>query len=133
MTTIENDRRYTKDHEWTMVDDGDSTVLVVGITDYAQSQLGDVVMVELPEVGDNVDQGEVCGAVESPKSVSDIFSPVSGQIVAVNEELLDQPELVNAQPYDEGWMLKFRMDEPKQLDELMDAAQYKAFVEEGDD
>lgn len=133
MKTIENDRRYTKDHEWTMLDEADSSVLVIGVTDYAQSQLGDVVMVELPEVGDILDQGEVCGAVESPKSVSDIFSPVSGEIIAVNEELLDQPELVNAQPYDQGWMLKVRMDEPKQLDELMDALGYKAFIDEGHD
>ena len=132
MGSIQKDRKYTKDHEWVLLDESDSTLATVGISDYAQSQLGDVVMVELPEVGDTVDQDEVCGAVESPKSVSDVFSPLTGEIVAVNDELLDQPELVNAQPYDEGWMFKIRMAEPQEFDTLMDATGYQALVEDGD-
>ena len=132
MGSIQKDRKYTKDHEWVLLDESDSTLATVGISDYAQSQLGDVVMVELPEVGDTVDQDEVCGAVESPKSVSDVFSPLTGEIVAVNDELFDQPELVNAQPYDEGWMFKIRMAEPQEFDTLMDATGYQALVEDGD-
>ena len=132
MSNIQKDRSYTKDHEWVLLDESDPTIAIVGISDYAQSQLGDVVMVELPEVGDTVDQDEVCGAVESPKSVSDVFSPVTGEIVAVNEELLDQPELVNAQPYEEGWMFKIRVAEAKELDGLLDADGYQAIVENAD-
>jgi len=129
MSDIQKDRSYTKDHEWVLLDESDKSIAIVGISDYAQSQLGDVVMVELPEVGDTVDQDEVCGAVESPKSVSDVFSPVTGEIVAVNEELLDQPELVNAKPYEEGWMFKIKVTEAKELDGLLDAAGYQELVE----
>ena len=132
MSNIQKDRSYTKDHEWVLLDENDSGVAIVGISDYAQSQLGDVVMVELPEVGDTVDQDEVCGAVESPKSVSDVFSPVTGEIVAVNEELLDQPELVNAQPYEEGWMFKIRVSEAKELEGLLDAAGYQALIDDAE-
>lgn len=132
MSDIQKDRSYTKDHEWVLLDESDSSIAIVGISDYAQSQLGDVVMVELPEVGDTVDQDEVCGAVESPKSVSDVFSPVTGEIVAVNEELLDQPELVNAKPYDEGWMFKIRVEEAKELEGLLDADGYQALIEDAD-
>ena len=132
MSNIQKDRSYTKDHEWVLLDESDSGVAIVGISDYAQSQLGDVVMVELPEVGDTVDQDEVCGAVESPKSVSDVFSPVTGEIVAVNEELLDQPELVNAQPYEEGWMFKIRVSEAKELEGLLDAAGYQALIDDAE-
>ena len=132
MSNIQKDRSYTKDHEWVLLDESDSGVAIVGISDYAQSQLGDVVMVELPEVGDTVDQDEVCDAVESPKSVSDVFSPVTGEIVAVNEELLDQPELVNAQPYEEGWMFKIRVSEAKELEGLLDAAGYQALIDDAE-
>ena len=129
---VPSNLKYTKDHEWVLLDESDSGVAIVGISDYAQSQLGDVVMVELPEVGDTVDQDEVCGAVESPKSVSDVFSPVTGEIVAVNEELLDQPELVNAQPYEEGWMFKIRVSEAKELEGLLDAAGYQALIDDAE-
>ena len=132
MSDLQKDRSYTKDHEWVLLDQTDSTIAIVGISDHAQSQLGDVVMVELPEVGDTVDQDEVCGAVESPKSVSDVFSPLTGEIIAVNEELLDQPELVNAQPYEEGWMFKIRIAEAKELEGLLDADGYKTLVDSGD-
>ena len=132
MSDIQKDRSYTKDHEWVLLDETDSTIAIVGISDHAQSQMGDVVMVELPEVGDTVDQDEVCGAVESPKSVSDVFSPLTGEIVAVNEELLDQPELVNAQPYQEGWMFKIRVAEAKELEGLLDAAGYQKLVDSAD-
>ena len=132
MSNVQKDRSYTKDHEWVLLDESDTSVAIVGISDYAQSQLGDVVMVELPEVGDTVDQDEVCGAVESPKSVSDVFSPVTGEIIAVNEELLDQPELVNAQPYEDGWMFKIRVAEVKELEGLLDAAGYQSLIEESE-
>jgi glycine cleavage system H protein len=130
MADIQKDRQYTKDHEWVLKDGSDNSIVVVGISDYAQSQLGDVVMVELPEVGDSVDQDEVCGAVESPKSVSDVFSPVTGEIVAVNEELLDQPELVNAQPYGDGWMFKVKVADGKELEELLDPAGYQSLLDD---
>ncbi len=132
MSDIQKDRSYTKDHEWVLLDESDTSVATVGISDYAQSQLGDVVMVELPEVGDTVDQDEVCGAVESPKSVSDVFSPLTGEIIAINEELLDQPELVNAQPYGEGWMFRIRLTDAKELTGLLDAAGYQNLVENED-
>ena len=132
MSNVQKDRSYTKDHEWVLLDKNDGSVAIVGISDYAQSQLGDVVMVELPEVGDTVDQDEVCGAVESPKSVSDVFSPVTGEIIAVNEELLDQPELVNNHPYESGWMFKIRVAEVKELEELLDAAGYQSLIEESE-
>jgi glycine cleavage system H protein len=132
MADIQKDRQYTKDHEWVLKDENDSSIVAVGISDYAQSQLGDVVMVELPEVGDSVDQDEVCGAVESPKSVSDIFSPVTGEIVAVNEELLEQPELVNAQPYSDGWMFKIKVADGKELEQLLDPAAYQSLLDDAE-
>ena len=127
------DRSYTKEHEWAKVDDDDDGVVVVGITDYAQEQLGDVVMVELPEVGDTIDSGDVCGAVESPKSVSDLFSPVAGEVIEVNEDLVDAPEKVNESPYEEGWICKLRMSDPSELDGLMNAEAYTAFVDSLED
>lgn len=130
MSEIRDELHYTEEHEWTRVDADDESVLWIGVTDFAQSQLGDVVMVELPAVGDEVSAGETFGTVESPKSVSDLFAPVTGEIIAVNGELEDSPELVNESPYEDGWLVKVRMSDPSELDGLMDAEAYAAFVEQ---
>lgn len=117
---------YTEQHEW-IRDDGD--VVTVGITHFAQDQLGDVVYVDLPSPGAEVEAEQPFGEVESTKSVSDLFAPVSGEIVARNEELDDRPELVNSDPYGEGWMLSIRPSDRSQLDGLLDAEAYIAFSE----
>jgi glycine cleavage system H protein len=119
--------RFTKDHEWVRLD-GD--LAVIGITDYAQSQLGDVVYVELPEPGHRVEQGKEAAVVESVKAASEVYAPVSGEVAEVNERLAGDPAKVNADPLGEGWFMKLRLDDPKQLDGLMDAAAYQHFVEE---
>jgi glycine cleavage system H protein len=119
--------RYTRDHEWVRVD-GD--LAVVGITDYAQSQLGDVVYVELPEIGRRVEQGKEAAVVESVKAASEVYAPVSGEVVEVNDALAGDPARVNADPIGEGWFIKLRLDDAKQLDTLMDEEAYKRFVEE---
>jgi len=116
--------KYTKDHEWVRIEGGDAAV---GITDFAQKQLGDVVFVELPDVGREVKQGEVFGTIESVKAVSELFSPVSGQIVAVNDALGSHPELVNHQPH-ETWMIRLKPTAPAEAGGLLDAAAYTALV-----
>ncbi len=121
------DLKYTREHEWARKK---GNQLVVGITDFAQDQLGDVVFVELPEVGDPVKKGESFGVVESTKAVSELFAPVSGKVVEVNDPLADAPETINEDPYEEGWMIVVEPSDPKELDALMDAKTYKAFVEE---
>ncbi|MBX5476264.1 MAG: glycine cleavage system protein GcvH [Clostridia bacterium] len=120
------DLKYTTEHEWVRVRD---EVAVVGITEYAQSELGDVVFVELPEVGARVKKGAAFGVVESVKSVSDLFAPVSGEVVNVNRALADHPEKVNEDPYGDGWMIEIRMDDPTELDDLLDASAYAARVQ----
>jgi glycine cleavage system H protein len=122
--------RYTKEHEWAVAE-GDGTVRV-GITDFAQDALGDVVYVDLPEEEAEVRAGEPFGEVESTKSVSDLFSPVTGRVVGRNAALAETPELVNRDPYGEGWMVVIEPSEPGQLDGLMDAAAYRRMVEETD-
>jgi len=117
--------RYTKEHEWIRVEGGQA---YVGITDYAQQELGDVVYVELPEAGDAVRYMETFGVVESVKAVSDLFSPVAGSVKEVNEELFNRPELVNNDPYGQGWMLLVELSDPAQLDSLMTAEQYEAYL-----
>ena len=119
------DNKYTKDHEWVRLE-GDTAL--VGITDYAQSELGDVVFVDLPEVGTQVKQGETFGVVESVKAASDLFAPVSGEVLEVNTALQDAPELVNQEPYAGGWMLKVRPSDLGELDNIMDAAAYDDHV-----
>jgi len=119
--------RYTKEHEWVATEEGDRAR--VGITDFAQDALGDVVYVDVPEEGTEVRAGEAFGEVESTKSVSDIFSPVSGRVVERNLSLEDQPQLVNEDPYGEGWMVVVEMSDSSQLGELLDAAAYRAFAE----
>jgi len=124
---LPSDLKYDKTHEWVLVE-GDGTALV-GITDHAQELLGDLVFVELPEIGRSVSAGGECAVVESVKAASDVYSPVSGEIVAVNEALRDAPETVNQHPYGEGWLFKVRMSNPAELDALLDAAGYQAAVE----
>ena len=119
--------RFTKDHEWVRLD-GD--LAVIGITDYAQSQLGDVVYVELPEPGHRVEQGKEAAVVESVKAASEVYAPVSGEVAEVNDALAADPAKVNADPLGEGWFMKLRLDDPKQLDGLMEEAAYQRFVEE---
>ncbi|MDA0999598.1 MAG: glycine cleavage system protein GcvH [bacterium] len=119
--------KYSREHEWVKVE---GNIAVIGITDYAQSELGDVVYVELPDVGSDVEANNTFGVVESVKAVSDLYSPVTGQITEVNEQLNDQPELVNSDPFEDGWMLRVEMKDPSELDDLLDADAYKAFVEE---
>lgn len=119
--------KYTKEHEWTRVEDGS---VVVGVTDYAQESLGEVVYVELPEEGSAVVMGEAFGVIESTKAVSDLYSPVSGTVTEVNDTLLDNPELINEDPYDEGWILRIELSDPSELNQLLDAASYASFIEE---
>ena len=121
------DRRYSKEHEWVLVD-GDSGT--VGITDYAQDQLGDIVFVELPSPGTAVKYMEKLGEIESVKAVSELFSPVTGEVTEVNAALADNPERVNDSPYDEGWMAKIRLSDPGELDKLMTAEQYDQYIQE---
>jgi glycine cleavage system H protein len=126
-----SDLRYTREHEWAALEENNR--LRVGITDYAQGALGDVVYVNLPDEGTEVRAGEALGEVESTKSVSDIFSPVSGRIVERNEALADSPELVNQEPYGEGWMVVIEMTDPEELDDLLDADGYRRHAESGTD
>ncbi len=121
------DRRYSREHEWAR-DEGDGTVLV-GITDYAQEHLGDIVYLELPAVGTQLDRNQKLGEVESVKSVSDIFAPISGEVVAVNDVVVDSPEMVNEDPHGTGWLLRLTPSQPSELDELMSASDYEAMLE----
>jgi len=125
---VPGDLRYTKDHEWVRVE-GDEAV--VGITEFAAHQLGDVVFVELPAVGRSLAQHATFGVVESVKAVSDLFAPVGGEVTAANDALGGQPELVNSDPYGEGWMLRVKVADAAQLDGLLDAATYEQLTAEG--
>ncbi|QYA48785.1 glycine cleavage system protein GcvH [Nosocomiicoccus ampullae] len=120
-----NNLKYSEDHEWVKVD-GDT--VTIGITEFAQSELGDIVFVELPDEGDEIEKGEDFGSVESVKTVSELYAPVSGEVIEINEELEDSPELVNESPYEEAWMLKIKLSDESQLDELMDAAAYDEMI-----
>ena len=120
------DSRYAKSHEYVHVEGGVGTI---GITDYAQKELGDVVFVELPQVGAELEQGDELGSIESVKAVSELFSPVSGEVVEVNEALTEKPELVNTDPYGDGWMVRVKLATPDEVDELMDAEEYEEYIE----
>ncbi len=120
--------KYTVDHEWVRLD---GKTAVMGITDYAQGELGDIVFVELPGTGTEVEQGGVFGTIEAVKTVSDLMSPVSGKVIEVNSALNDAPEHINKSPYGDGWMLKLEVTDPSELDKLMDADAYAAHVGEG--
>ncbi|MFD2474588.1 glycine cleavage system protein GcvH [Amycolatopsis silviterrae] len=125
MTTPE-ELRYTEEHEWVAAREG--SLVRVGITEYAQDQLGDVVFVDLPEVGKQVGAGDPFGEVESTKSVSELFAPVDGEIVAVNAAVADSPELINSDPYGEGWLVEIRLDDPAGLEALLEAEAYQALI-----
>lgn len=126
MIEIPEELKYTDEHEWARVEDD---LVVIGITDYAQDALGEIVYIELPSEGDEITKGDSFGGVESTKSVSDLYAPVSGEVVEVNESLLDSPETINEDPYGDGWLIKVRIHDSDEFDELMDGEQYSAFVE----
>jgi glycine cleavage system H protein len=121
------DRKYTKEHEWVKIE-GD--LALVGITDFAQDQLGDVVYVELPKVGDRVEMMKPFGVIESVKTASDLYAPVTGEVIEVNSQAVDEPQVVNDAPYEGGWLIKVRPDDPSEIERLMTAAQYADMVQE---
>jgi glycine cleavage system H protein len=118
--------KYTQDHEWARMEGAEA---VVGVTDYAQSQLGDVVYIELPRVGEVVARGDVIGTIEAVKTVADIFSPVSGEIIAVNDVLKDASELVNKDPFGEGWIARFKLSDPSETDTLLSPTEYEKLID----
>lgn len=125
MANVPEDLHYSKDHEWVRVD---GNIAIVGITDYAQDSLGDVVYVELPKAGEKFAANESFGSVESVKAVSEVFSPVSGEIDGVNDSLTDEPEKVNTDPYGDGWMIRVKMSASGEVDSLLTAAEYEDFT-----
>jgi len=127
MSNVPNDLKYAKSHEWVR-DEEDGTVFV-GITEHAQELLGDLVFVELPEVGDTVDAGSECAVVESVKAASDVYSPVSGEVIAINEALADAPETVNQDAFGDGWLFQVKLSAPAELDDLLDADAYNEVME----
>lgn len=127
MSKLPQDLKYTSEHEWFRIEGNKGRV---GVTDFAQRELGDVVFVDLPEVGEVVGANEAFGTVESVKAVSDLYAPISGEVLEINADLEDKPELVNEDPYGKGWMLLIRMDEASNLSTLMDAEAYEKFLEE---
>lgn len=128
MSNVPNELKYASSHEW-IRNEGDG-VYTVGITEHAQELLGDMVFVELPEVGDNVSAGDDVAVAESVKAASDIYAPIAGEILSVNEELEDSPELVNSDPYGDGWLFKIKADDESELESLLDAEGYSASIEE---
>lgn len=125
---MDNTLKFTESHEW-VKDNGDGTV-TIGISEHAQEMLGDVVFVELPEIESEIEAGESFSLVESVKAASDIYTPITGEIVEVNEELSDSPELINEEPYEGGWIAKIKMSDPSELDDLTDAEEYLNSIEE---
>ena len=123
--SIPAELKYTKDHEWTKIE-GD--VAVIGITDFAQSALGDIVFVELPETGKSLDHHQTFGVVESIKSVSDLYSPLAGTVLEVNKDLINSPELCNAEPYGSAWMIKIKLSNPSEVNALLSASDYQNFL-----
>ncbi|MBU3010475.1 glycine cleavage system protein GcvH [Polaribacter vadi] len=122
---IPSELKYTKDHEWIKIEDNIATV---GITDFAQGELGDIVYVDVDTLDDTVDEGEVFGSVEAVKTVSDLFMPLTGEVVEFNETLEDEPELVNTDPYNKGWMIKIDISDSSQIENLLDAEAYKEII-----
>ncbi|MCD9080010.1 glycine cleavage system protein GcvH [Staphylococcus haemolyticus] len=124
---VPSELKYSKEHEWVKVD---GNTVTIGITEYAQGELGDIVFVELPEVDDEINEGDTFGSVESVKTVSELYAPVSGKVVESNEELEDSPEFVNESPYEKAWMVKVELSDESQLDDLLSADQYKEMISE---
>ncbi|MDZ7787549.1 MAG: glycine cleavage system protein GcvH [Halofilum sp. (in: g-proteobacteria)] len=131
MSEVPSDLKYTRAHEWLRLED--DSVVTIGITDHAQAQLGDLVFVEVPETGSSLGAGDAAAVVESVKAASDVYAPVAGEVVGANEQLDESPELVNNDPFGEGWIYKLRVENPAALDELMSAADYEAFAESEED
>lgn len=129
-TEIPKELRYSEEHEWVALDDNIATI---GITDYAQEQLGDIVYIELPETGTEVTKDDKFGVIESVKAVSDIYAPVTGTVVTVNTGLPNTPGTVNEEPYGDGWMIRVEMSDPDELNDLMTAAEYKKFIEDAEE
>ncbi len=127
MSHVPEDLRYTEDHEWVRIEPGAGTA-AVGITDYAQGELGDVVFLELPAIGTEFETRGSCGTIEAVKTVADLYAPLAGEIVEVNSALDDHPELVNRDPYGQGWMIKIRVSDPGEVDGLMDATAYSDHI-----
>lgn len=125
---IPGDRRYTTEHEWLRAEGAEA---VIGITEYAQDELGDVVFVQLPSIGSRVSAGAAFGEIESVKTVSELFAPAGGEVIAVNEALTEHPELVNDSPYDTGWMVRIRLDDPAAVNSLLDAGAYRTTLPPG--
>lgn len=125
--TVPSELKYSKEHEWVKVE---GNVVTIGITEYAQGELGDIVFVELPDVDDEINEGDTFGSVESVKTVSELYAPVSGKIIETNEELEDSPEFVNESPFEKAWMVKVELDDESQLDELLSAEQYAEMIGE---
>src|SRR4030095_11268894 len=121
------DLKYSREHEWALVE---GKVATIGITDFAQDKLGDIVFVELPAVGDKVTKDEAMGVVESVKAVSDVYSPVSGTVIEINDDLPDSPDMINEDPYGDGWIVKIQMSDPTDLEDLMDSEAYEGCVAE---
>ncbi|EHY92059.1 MULTISPECIES: glycine cleavage system protein GcvH [Staphylococcus] len=124
---VPSELKYSKEHEWVKVE---GNTVTIGITEYAQGELGDIVFVELPEVDDEINEGDTFGSVESVKTVSELYAPVSGKVLESNEELEDSPEFVNESPYEKAWMVKVELSDESQLDELMSAEQYSEMIGE---
>lgn len=122
---VADDRKYTQEHEWILVE---GEIGTVGVTEYAANELGDIVFVELPEPGSEVNMGESVGTIESVKAVADLYTPVSGEVIEVNAAVSERPELVNSDPLDEGWLLRIKLAEPGELDRLMSPAEYEAML-----
>jgi glycine cleavage system H protein len=125
MSNIPENLRYSKDHEWIAANDG---IAAIGITDYAQHSLGDVVYIDMPRVGDKLASHEAFGSVESVKAVSEVFTPIAGEIVEVNDGLNDTPEKVNSDPYGDGWFIKIKMDKPGEVDAMLSAVEYEEYL-----
>ncbi|MBU2502893.1 MAG: glycine cleavage system protein GcvH [bacterium] len=127
---VPDDRMYTQEHEWVLIeDDAEGKVGLVGVTDFAAGELGDIVFVELPETGAEFNQGDAVGTIESVKAVADLYLPLSGEIIEVNQAVADHPELVNSDPFDEGWLLKVRIGNEEELEGLLDARAYRNLLE----
>ena len=127
---VPNDLLYPKEHAWIKMEDGG---VALGITDYAQDQLGDMVYVELPDVGSQIARGDTFGVVESVKAVSDLYAPISGKVIEINETLADKPELINQDPYGEGWLVKIEIESKEELNHLISAREYEEFVTESEE
>src|SRR5699024_9649814 len=127
LVAVPSELKYSKEHEWVKIE---GNTVTIGITEYAQEELGDIVFVELPETDDDIEEGESFGSVESVKTVSELYAPVSGTVVEINEELEDSPEFVNESPYEKAWMVKVKLNDTSQLDDLLSADQYKEMIGE---